>query len=156
TASALTAFAELKRDGHARHMLVIAPKRVAQFVWPEEVKLWEHLQRLKVVAIAGTAARRARAMAAPADVHVIGIDNTQWLVEWLEKNGTFDNQGAWYDVLCIDELSKFKNPTGKRAKALLKVIHNFRNIWGLTGTPRPNSLLDQFMPMRMLTRGKLW
>src|SRR5215471_14136126 len=33
-AAALTAFADLVRDGHRRHALVIAPKLVATTVWP--------------------------------------------------------------------------------------------------------------------------
>src|SRR5262245_40664420 len=35
-AAALTAIAELIRDGHRRHALVIAPKLVATTVWPLE------------------------------------------------------------------------------------------------------------------------
>jgi superfamily II DNA or RNA helicase len=35
-AAALTAIAELIRDGHRRHGLVIAPKLVATTVWPRE------------------------------------------------------------------------------------------------------------------------
>jgi hypothetical protein len=36
-AAALTAFADLVRDGHRRHALVVAPKLVATTVWPTEV-----------------------------------------------------------------------------------------------------------------------
>ena len=36
-AAALTAFAELVRDDHRRHALVIAPKLVAATVWPSEI-----------------------------------------------------------------------------------------------------------------------
>ena len=36
-AAAVTAAAELIRDGHRRHGLVIAPKLVATTVWPQEV-----------------------------------------------------------------------------------------------------------------------
>src|SRR5207342_3932520 len=39
-AAALTALAELIRDGHRRHALVIAPKLVAETVWPQEVASW--------------------------------------------------------------------------------------------------------------------
>ena len=42
-AAALTALAELIRDGHRRHALVIAPKLVATTVWPQEVASWPHL-----------------------------------------------------------------------------------------------------------------
>src|SRR5262245_51444669 len=47
-AAALTALAELIRDKHRRHALVIAPKLVATTVWPTEIASWPHLQHLRV------------------------------------------------------------------------------------------------------------
>src|SRR5262249_10257668 len=60
------------------------------------------------------------------------------------------------DVLIIDETSRLKEPSGKRARALLKVAGRFRTRWGLTGTPRPNSSRDLFMPAAIITDGALW
>ena len=40
TVAALTAIEELLADHHINHALVIAPKRVARNVWPDEIKLW--------------------------------------------------------------------------------------------------------------------
>src|SRR5262249_4748332 len=55
-----------------------------------------------------------------------------------------------------DETSRLKDPSGKRARALLKVAGRFRTRWGLTGTPRPNSSRDLFMPAAIITNGALW
>lgn len=157
TGAALTAFRELKDDGHADDMFVLAPKRVAQLVWPAEPRHWEHLCSLKVVLVAGTQAQRLAALRTPADIYAVGIDNAQWFVEWLEtqKPARFARS-----VLCIDELSRLKNPRSKRARALFGYLNKnenaFLSIWGLTGTPRPNGLEDQFSPLKVLTRGKLW
>lgn len=155
TASALTAFEELQSDGHMQEMFVLAPKRVCQLVWPRETREWEHLQRLRVVWVSGTAAQRAKLLSKPADVYVIGIDNTVWWVEWAMKQNPARFARA---VLCIDESSRFKNPRGKRGKALAKFLDKvpYGAIWELTGTPRPNSYTDQFMPLRILTRSTLW
>lgn len=157
TASALTAFAELKADGFAQDMFVLAPKRVSQLVWPAEPRLWEHLARLKVIFVGGTAAQRLAALRTPADIYAIGIDNTQWFVEWL---ATQKPERLSRSVLCIDESSRFKNPRGKRGKALFSYLYKhpaaFLAIWELTGTPRPNGYEDQFMPLKLATRGKLW
>lgn len=153
TATALTAFADLQRDGYVGEMFVLAPKRVVNLVWPAEPRLWEHLGRLKVQTVTGSEDQRERALKQPADVFAIGIDNTQWFVEWLKKQKPERLSKA---VLCIDELSRFKNPRGKRAKALFPLMHLFFARWGLTGTPRPNGWEDQFMPMKLLTSGKLW
>jgi SNF2 family DNA or RNA helicase len=157
TASALTAFAELKADGFAQDMFVLAPKRVSQLVWPAEPRLWEHLAKLKVVFVGGTAAQRAQALRTPADIYAIGIDNTQWFIDWAltQKPARLSRS-----VLCIDESSRFKNPRGKRGKALFSYLYRnlqaFMAIWELTGTPRPNGYEDQFMPLKLATRGRLW
>jgi len=64
-AAALTALAELIRDGHRRHALVIAPKLVAATVWPREVTLWPHLAHLRVAVLNGAPERRRARRAAP-------------------------------------------------------------------------------------------
>jgi superfamily II DNA or RNA helicase len=58
-AAALTALAELIRDWHRRHALVIAPKLVATTVWPQEVAAWPHLQHLRVAVLDGSPERGA-------------------------------------------------------------------------------------------------
>jgi SNF2 domain-containing protein len=154
-AAALTAVAELIRDGERRHALVIAPKLVATTVWPTEVALWPHLAHLRIAVLNGTPERR-RALLARAgerEVTVIGVDLVPWLVG--ELAGVADDHPL-LDVLIIDETSRLKDPSGKRARALLKVAGRFRTRWGLTGTPRPNSSMDLFMPAAIVTDGALW
>lgn len=157
TAAALTAFEELQRDGFARDMFLLAPKRVAQLVWRAEVKQWAHLSRLRVVFVGGSAAERDARLKEPADVYCIGIDNTQWFVEWA-KTQKAERFGK--SVFCIDESSRFKNPRGKRLKALFDYLYRnpaaFMAIWELTGTPRPNGYEDLFGPVKLASRGKLW
>src|SRR6476659_5482184 len=57
-AAALTAIAELIRDGHRRHTLVIAPKLVAPTVWPQEVATWAHLRHLRIAVLDGSPEQR--------------------------------------------------------------------------------------------------
>jgi SNF2 family DNA or RNA helicase len=154
-AAALTALADLIRDGERRHALVVAPKLVATTVWPREVTLWPHLAHLRVAVLNGTPERRRELLAAaPArEVTVIGVDLVQWLVGEL---AAVADDHPLFDVLIIDETSRLKNPSGKRARALLKVAGRFRTRWGLTGTPRPNSSMDLFMPAAVVTNGALW
>src|SRR5215831_15082060 len=154
-AAALTALADLVRDEVRRHALVIAPKLVATTVWPLEVTLWPHLAHLRVAVLNGSPEQR-RALLATAherDLTVIGIDLVQWLVG--ELTALADDHPL-FDLLIIDETSRLKNPSGKRARALLKIAGRFRARWGLTGTPRPNSSMDLFMPTAIITNGALW
>jgi len=154
-AAALTALADLVRDGHRCHALVVAPKLVAATVWPLEVTLWPHLAHLRVAVLNGTPERR-RALLADApkrEVTVIGVDLIPWLVGELAP---FADDHPLLDVLIIDETSRLKDPSGKRARALLRIAGRFRTRWGLTGTPRPNSSMDLFMPAAIITDGALW
>jgi SNF2 family DNA or RNA helicase len=153
--AALTAIAELVGDGHRRHALVVAPKLVATTVWPQEVAAWPHLRHLQVAVLDGDQAqRRALIMSAPArELTVIGVDLLPWLVDAL---GPLPDDHPLFDARVIDETSRLKDPEGKRARALMRIAGRFRTRWGLTGTPRPNSSLDLFAPMAILTDGALW
>src|SRR4029077_15677775 len=84
-AAALTAGAELIRDGHCRHLLVIAPKLVATTVWPQEVAAWAHLRHLRVAVLDGSPERRRALLATATErqLTVIGVDLVPWLVDEL-------------------------------------------------------------------------
>src|SRR5436190_16694856 len=86
-AAALTAIAELIRDGHRRHALVIAPKLVATTVWPAEIAAWPHLAHLRFAVLAGNPTRRRELLHHLQPFHdgravtIIGVDLVPWLVE---------------------------------------------------------------------------
>src|SRR6516225_9597550 len=65
-AAALTAIAELIRDKHCRHALVIAPKLVATTVWPSEVASWPHLAHLRIAVLDACPEQRRALLAPPA------------------------------------------------------------------------------------------
>ena len=130
TAITLTAMAEMQRDGHTRRWLVVAPKRVCTDVWPVEVRKWTPHLTLQVAV--GTASQRLQAFVAGGDIVVFNYDN-------LDKLPELD-----FDGIVFDELTRLKNPSGKRFKALLKVIDRFRYRWGLTGSFTSNGLEDVF------------
>ena len=155
TVAGLTAIQELIRDGHIRHALVVAPKRVARMVWPDEIKLWVHTSTLRHQVVTGTPRRRADMIAdSPGyDLTVIGLDVVEWLIDELEQ---YPDDHPLFDLLVIDEVSKLRDPTGKRARRLLRHIKRWRMVWGLTGTLRPSGAEDLFMPATIVTKGKLW
>jgi SNF2-related domain len=157
TVAALTAIEELKRDKVIRHALVIAPKRVARVVWPDELDLWKHIAKLRYKVLDGSPiARELELLDANMrlrDLTIVGLDVAQWLVDTILP---FPKDHPIFDLLVIDEISRLRNPKGERAKALAKVADRFKMIWGLSGTLRPNSAQDLFTPARVVTRGKLW
>lgn len=153
TCSQLTAIRDLINDGEIRCALGVAPKKVAQLVWPREVAEWEHLKDLHVCHVSGTPAQRLAKLMSDADVYIVGIDNTQWLVEQLDK---LPADHKLFDYFFVDEGSRFRNPRGKRYKALRKLMGRFRQVTLLTGTPRPKGWEDLFAPLLLVSRGRLW
>lgn len=147
TALTLTAMRDLICDGHAKRFLVLAPKRVAQTVWPVEAPKWA--PQLTVAVCVGTPAQRLAALRGTAQVIVANYDTLQWLVR----------QPLPFDALVLDELTRLKDPSGKRFKALLGVVDRFPIRWGLTGSFTSNGLEDTFgqckiVDERLLGRAK--
>ena len=133
TALTLTAMRDMARDLVVRRWLVVAPKRVCTDVWPVEAPKWA--PDLTVAVCVGTPAQRSAALFSNAHVVVVNYDNLQWLAE---------QNLSHFDGVVFDELTKLKNPSGARFKALHKVIDQFRIRWGLTGSFTSNGLEDVF------------
>lgn len=148
TVSTLTAIQELREIGFIDKVLIIAPKKVAQVTWKDEINNWEHLKSLRISVIDGTAAQRRAAMMADADIYTVSRDNVVWLV--VEHGGV----KLPYDMVVIDELSSFKNYASKRFKALRRVRKFIPRVVGLTGTPAPNGLIDLWAQMFLIDEGK--
>lgn len=148
TVSTLTAIQELRKIGFIDKVLIIAPKKVAQVTWKDEINNWEHLKGLRISVIDGTAAQRRAAMMADADIYTVSRDNVVWLV--VEHGGV----KLPYDMVVIDELSSFKNYASKRFKALKRVRKFIPRVVGLTGTPAPNGLIDLWAQMFLIDEGK--
>lgn len=148
TVTALTAIKELLDNCIISNALVIAPKKVTQVTWGNEIKNWKHLQGLAISVIDGTAKQRREAMAAKADIYAVSRDNIVWLV--LECGGV----KLPYDMVVIDELSSFKNHASKRFRAMRKVRKFIPRVVGLTGTPAPNGLIDLFAQMYLIDEGQ--
>lgn len=128
-------------------VLVIAPLRVAESTWSTECEKWEHLRHLKISKILGTPTQRRLALYSNADIYIINRENVPWLCNELSND-------AWaFDMVAIDELSSFKNPSSQRFKHLRKYIFKSNRVVGLTGTPSPNGLIDLWSQIYLLDGG---
>lgn len=146
--STLTAISLLYDMIEISRVLIVAPKRVAQHTWPDEIRKWDHLQHLRCSVAVGTAAERREALARKADIYVINRENVPWLVDEIGRK-------PWpYDMVVLDELSSFKSHTAQRFKALRRVRGGMARVVGLTGTPTPNGLLDLWPQMYLIDEGK--
>lgn len=133
-------------DFTVKKALVIAPKNVAQNVWAQECRKWEHTQDIRCALVMGTAAQRLQALSSDADLYIVNRENVVWLVDALQNDLPFD-------MVIIDELSSFKSTKAKRWKAIKKLIQSVPYVIGLTGTPAPNSYLDLWPQVYLLDGG---
>lgn len=143
------AFLILMREKLAKRMLVITPLRPAYLVWPLEAMKWLEFVGLRVVVMHGKTKRAELLKAGAADVYVINPEGLEWL---LRQQGVVS--GGFFDVLCIDESSKFKNTQTQRFKLLKVVLGCFKRRWILTGSPAANGLLDLFGQVYLLDLGR--
>lgn len=127
TGATLTAIRDLIDAGYVAHALIIAPLLVAEETWPDEIETWSHTDVLSYEVLTGTDERRANRAVLLPEVSTINTENLAWLVDfWGDK---------WpYDMVVIDEISRFKNPT-KRNKPT-KLVVNKATEEALAALPR--------------------
>ena len=141
TAITLTAMTEMLISGFVDRWLVIAPKRVCTDVWPVEGKKW--CPEFDIAVAVGTPAQRKAAFDSDADIVVTNYDN----ITTLETTG--------FTGVVFDELTKLKNPSGKRFKHLWGLIDKFHVRWGLTGSFTSNGLEDVFGQCKIIDQSLL-
>ena len=144
TAITLTAMQDMLIDGVVGRFLVLAPKRVCTDVWPVEQPKWAPGCTLAVAV--GTPQARLAALYSGAQIIVSNYDNIQWLAE---------QNLAHINAIVFDELTKLKNPSGARFKALNKVIGDVGIRWGLTGSFTSNGLEDVFGQCKIVDQSLL-
>lgn len=155
TGMTLAALAALKLVGsNFFPALILAPKRVADVVWTNEVQKWSTFKdNLSIVQITGTEKQRLEILRAPrSDVYVVNYELVEWLVGlW--------SQHEWpYKIVIADESSRLKgfrlNKGTKRSSALAKIAQ-FTGRWiCLTGTPCPLGLQDLWGQYYFLDQGQ--
>ena len=84
-------------------------------------------------------------MQSDARVVVINYDNLQWLTK----------QKMDFDGVVFDELTRLKNPSGVRFKAILKALEPIKLRWGLTGSFTSNGLEDVFGQCKIIDQSLL-
>jgi SNF2 family DNA or RNA helicase len=131
--------------------LILAPKRVAQTTWPDEVVKWDHLAGLECVPVLGDERQRKRSLALDRPLFSINYEQLPWLVEHCDP---------WpFKTVVADELTRLKGfrtrQGGSRARALARVAHSLTDRFiGLTGTPAPNGLADLWGQAWFIDRGE--
>ena len=149
----------LKSKGFVKRVIVIAPLRVCYNVWPTQCHEWAEFDSLKVNILHGKDKDKKLADLS-ADFYVINPEGLPWLTgaTKVKKTMVLDPARVKYikenfDVLVVDESTKFKDTQTNRLKILRQFVKSFRRRYILTGTFNPNGLLDLFGQVYVLDEG---
>ncbi|MEN9315463.1 MAG: hypothetical protein RIS35_1856 [Pseudomonadota bacterium] len=171
TSAGLDIFESRRLMGQVRRMLVLAPRRVAQSSWPDEVVKWEEtFGHLKIAAAVGSERKRLEALSSGADIIAMNYENVPWLIETVGD--------AWdFDIVFADESPRLKGlrvsvqrrqradgswgpeflvgQGTERAKALAKIAFSRVRYWiNATGSPAPNGIVDTWGQQWFIDRGQ--
>ncbi len=146
TVTMLSAFKILLEQKMARRMLVVTPLRPMYMTWPAEIKKWDHTRHLKCGILHGP--MKSSVLNDPdVKIHVINPEGLKWLAR------TVDDPSDYWDILCVDESTRFKHTDTERFKMLRPMLEKFGRRYILTGSPAPNGLLDLFGQIYILDLG---
>lgn len=150
TSATLEAIRRIKEKRPKLKALIVAPLRVAQSTWPDELLKWNNFKHLKASVVCGNQRERIQALETDADIYTINYENIPWLVNWCGDDWKFD-------LIVADESTRLKGLRSRqgtqRAKFLARVAHQSEGFIELTGTPAPNGLLDLWGQMWFLDKG---
>lgn len=139
TRTTLTIFDILFSLREIRRALVVAPLRPMYSVWPAEIRKWK-FNRSHIV----LHQQHRQAMAENCKIEIVNP-------EGLDKLRNVE--GRW-DIIAIDESTKFKTWKTKRFKTLREMLPTIPKRLILTGTPAANSLADLHAQMFIVDNGE--
>lgn len=153
TAITLSVIKRFQQHPKFRGALIIAPLRVCYSVWPAEIQKWNQFQDLSFQILHGPG--KYRNLFQKADVYLLNVEDIFWLFDKeIEQWLAFMNHGYPWNMLVIDESSKFKSHQSKRFKLIRKHLDRFQRRILLTGTPAPNSMMDLYSQIYILDKGE--
>lgn len=151
TIISLTLASRLLNDFQVNKILVIAPLRVANTTWPNEIRLWEHTAGFDFTVLTGSADERMTAlkdgMRRNCPIFIINREQIEWLANiYLDK---------WpFDTVIVDESSSLKDHKTKRFNALKNVRRYIKRLHELTATPAAETYTHLFAQIYLLDQGK--
>lgn len=131
-------------------ILIIAPSTVINKakVWQKEIKKWKNFHFFDFIELNGSPDDRIKKKETSLNTIALMSDG---LVSWYKN--TYKNLDD-FDMIIIDESSRFKSHKSEKFKALSKMIKDRHRVYLLSGTPMPNGYQDLWSQMFLLDGGK--
>lgn len=145
TRAAMFAYDFLRSEGEVDQLLVVAPLSTLTPVWANEV--FAHFPHLQSVVLHGDRKKRLKLLSVPAQIYIINHDGVETIHEALLNKQ--------FSAIIIDELGSFRNSRALRWKYMRPLVANAKYVWGLTGSPTPESPTDAYGQVKLLTPGRM-
>jgi SNF2 family DNA or RNA helicase len=142
TMSTLWAADYLMTNKHVQKVLIVSTLSTLQRVWLDEIN--EHFPHRTAVVLHDTAAKRKKLLEEDVDFYIINHDGLSLIAPELLKRLDIN-------LIVVDEIASFRNAQTKRWKTLNSITNNRRWVWGLTGTPSPNSPVDAYGQCKLIS-----
>lgn len=138
----------LKQYGKAKGILLIAPIRVMELVWPLEIQKWPNFRHLKINIMHGP----KKKLDYDADINIINPAGLPWLKTQLHNVRV----KKWpFDMMVVDESTMFKNYDSARFMLLQNYFtKKMSRRYILTGTPIPNGYMQLFSQFKIIDEGR--
>lgn len=143
TATTLCVLEILFQEKMIKKVLVVATKRICNHVWGDEIEKWNF--PLTYTLVHGR--KKKERILEDTQIHITTYDTFKWMLPMI-LNGSVK-----YDVLVVDESSKLKNRKSGRWQTIAKAMNFFKRRYILTGSPRPNHLIDIWSQIYILDAG---
>jgi len=127
--------------------LIVAPPKVAEYTWKDEVAKWA--MPLRVISLVGTPEdKRQKIKSFDADIYTLSCSSFANLY----KDGFLH----MFRNVVIDEISMFRDTSSGRFKMMKKMRDTqLKRLIGLTGTPAPNGIYNIFGILRLIDKNIL-
>lgn len=148
TAATLSALKRMYEDFMIFRVLIVAPLRVVNSTWPQEIEDWPQFRGMTYAVYNGDLTKRQRKEVLEGDqfITLVNKENFPTLVKH------FGNDWP-YDAVVFDD-APLRSTTTSRFKACVKIRKHLSALVQLTGTPAPKSLEDVWPQVYIMDAGK--
>lgn len=141
----------LKKQGKVNKVLIISPLSTLERTWADE--LFQHFPHLTYQVLHGSRDKRLKLLNQDVDLYLINHDG-------IKVSGFVEAMAGRPDIdlIVVDEISQIaRNATAQRFRTLFTIANKQhpRMVWGLTGTPTPNSPTDAWAQCRLVVPEKV-
>lgn len=116
-----SALKKIKEKNNINRMLLLVSKQSDAILWQKEIKKWNHLDRLILSVVYGSASEKKKLMEKDADIYVTNRENVSWII---------DNDYWNFDAVIICDINFFCNINSTRYKGLIEKIGDVKKIVG--------------------------